>query len=114
MKIKFIIEKGNIGSDKIIINPSILKFDNPIPLLLEWKQLIGEAIISLENGILFAESDFEMKYEGFYPAIGFSIKQEKLIDSDIWEIKDAKLINVSLCQNPNCDKTILPIKFNHD
>lgn len=112
MKIKFIVEKGGLGSDKIIVDPKILKFSNPIPLLLEFDNKISEANISLEDGILWAEADIDIEFEGFYPAIGFSIEKNRVSDTDIWEIKDAKLKCISLCKTPNCDIYIEPIKFN--
>lgn len=107
MKIKFIIEQGNIGTDATCVNVNGVIINNPIAVTRDFniKEPLGFATVTLKDGKLYAEMEItEKKLLHLYPAIGFtSIEKEGIKITRL----DLKMIGLSGL--PNADESILSI-----
>jgi hypothetical protein len=100
---KFIVEKGNLGSDGIQVDISGMTWNNPVKVLHNFvrNEKIGECNLSIDDdGFIVAEMDLDSDFISCYPAIGFKKHNET---------NECQIICVALCNKPNCDETILPI-----
>lgn len=108
-KTKFILEKGNVDSDNQQVIVDGIIFKDEYPIYKDFENCIGSCRISVENGMLTAEAELSTEHEGLYPSIGF-LTIQSYEKNDVTVHTKSKLICIGLCENPNLDPTIKPIK----
>lgn len=106
---KFIIEKYNLDEDGLQIMPGAIKgLPVSVPVLINYQseKVVGEAIVTEEDGMLVANVSDEVVKDHLYkfPGIGFTmIRWEQ---SPFKKVIEARLFCVGLSDGPNSDSSI--------
>lgn len=114
MKKKFIVATGQLDSQGDIIMPGAIK-KTTVPMTKDFKHdhVIGEAEVFQEGDVVKAEATIIDDYLDLYPAIGFqTIKSEK--KGEVRELHEIRLMEISLCGNPNADPNVKKIRDQQD
>jgi hypothetical protein len=117
-KVKFILERGGIGSDSsAIVLDGLVIPEKEIPILQNFDitKPLGRCKPSKHADRVELEYDLSEELLDLYPAIGCQQIEARLVDG-IRYITHAKLLSVSLCTSPNADPSIKTIRqqLSHD
>lgn len=107
-KVKFIVEAGQVDSNGDIIKLDGLQVKDKTLLTKDFdiSHPIGKCDVFKEDGVLKAEAELPEEMLNAYPAISFQILSSEPNKHGGRTIKEAKLMDVSLCQSPNADPNI--------
>lgn len=113
MKTKILIEAGYKGIDLQQIDVNGIDVSKEVPLTKNFnrKDILGMVKPYIEDNKVYIDADIDESKIGLYPAIGFMAHECEVEEiNGIRYIKSLKLYEVSLCNWPNCDPNIEPIK----
>lgn len=108
-KVTFVIEAGNVDIHGDILKIEGVKIPDKVHLLRNFDHSavpIGKCEVFKEDGVLKAEAEIPDELLNAYPAIGFSCLSHHKDENGNTVIDDAKLLCVSLCDQPNADPSI--------
>lgn len=108
-KVKVVIEKGNYDSNgNVIMLDGLIIPNTGIPVTKEFRanEVLANANVFKENGVLMAEFEIEDKFLNGYPAVGVKLLKHHVDENGIKVIDKCELFSVGICPMQNADKSI--------
>lgn len=108
-KVKVVIEKGNYDSNgNVIMLDGLIIPNTDIPVTKEFQdnEVLANANVFKENGVLMAEFEIEDKYLNAYPAVGVKLLEHHIDENGIKVIDKCELFSVGISATQNADNSI--------
>ena len=109
IKVKVVIEKGNYDSNGNVIMLDgliIPNMDIPVTKKFEATEVLANANVFKENGVLMAEFEIEDKFLNAYPSVGVTLLEHHIDEKGINVIDKCELFAVGISATPNADLSI--------
>jgi hypothetical protein len=108
-KVKVVIEKGNYDSNgSVIMIDGLIIPKTGIPVTIEFQsnEVLSNANVFKENGVLMAEFEIDDKFLNAYPAVGVKLLEHHIDENGINVIDKCELFSVGISPIQNADKSI--------